>query len=46
MRPLVCYGSGSWEYHTYMDDMSRFNEESLMISGIVYGSLVRYLAWG
>jgi hypothetical protein len=42
----MCYGSGSEEYHTYLDSMDRFNEESLMISGIVYGSLVRYLAWG
>jgi len=26
--------------------MDRFNEESLAISGIIYGSLVRHLAWG
>ena len=43
---LVCYGSGSWEYHTYKDDMSRFNEESLAVSGIVYGTYARWLAWG
>ncbi len=43
---LVCYGSGSWEYHTYADDMSRFNEESLAVSAIVYGTYARYLAWG
>jgi hypothetical protein len=42
---LVCYGSGSWEYHTYKDDMSRFNEESLGISVIAYGTYLRYLAW-
>ena len=40
------YGSGSSEYHTYLDDMSRFNEESLKVSGIIYGSYAYYLAWG
>ncbi len=43
---LVCYGSGSHEYHTFADDMTRFNEESLAISSIVYGTYARYLAWG
>ena len=42
---LVCYGSGSWEYHTYKDDMSRFNEESLGVSVIAYGTYIRYLSW-
>jgi Zn-dependent M28 family amino/carboxypeptidase len=45
-RAIVCYGSGSTEYHTYLDTMDRFNEESLMIAGIVYGSIARYLAYG
>jgi len=45
-KAVMCYGSGSEEYHTYLDSMDRFNEESLTISGIIYGSLVRYLAWG
>ena len=45
-KAVMCYGSGSEEYHTYLDSMDRFNEESLMISGIIYGSLVRYLVWG
>ena len=45
-RALVCYGSGSAEYHTYLDTMDRFNEESLAISGIIYGSYARWLAWG
>ena len=40
------YGSGSWEYHTYLDDMSRFNEESLSITGGVLGTYAAYLAWG
>ena len=43
---IVCYGSGSTEYHTYLDDMTRFNEESLKVSGIIYGSYVYWLAWG
>ena len=42
---LVCYGSGSWEYHTYADTMERFNEESLGVSVIAYGTYIRYLAW-
>ena len=45
-RAVVCYGSGSSEYHTYLDNMDRFNEESLAVSGIIYGSLVYYLAYG
>ena len=44
-RAMLCYGSGSSEYHTYLDNMDRFNEESLVVSGIIYGSLVRHLAW-
>ena len=40
------YGTGSWEYHTYKDDMSRFNEESLIVTGTVLGSYARYLSWG
>ncbi len=45
-RALVCYGSGSTEYHTYLDTMDRFNEESLIVSGVIFGSIVRYLAYG
>ena len=45
-RAVVCYGSGSSEYHTYLDNMDRSNEESLAVSGIIYGSLVYYLAYG
>mgnify|MGYP006147698201 FL=1 len=44
-RAVVCYGTGSWEYHTYLDDLSRFNEESLGISITIYGNYVKYLAW-
>jgi hypothetical protein len=45
-RAIVCYGTGSWEYHTYKDDMSRFNEESLAVSGIIYGTYAAWLGWG
>ncbi len=45
-KAVVCYGSGSSEYHTYLDNMDRFNEESLAVSGIIYGSLVYYLSYG
>ena len=44
-RAAVCYGSGSWEYHTYLDEMDRFNEESLGISITIYSNYVKYLAW-
>ena len=44
-RAAVCYGSGSWEYHTYLDTMDRFNEESLSVSATVYGTYIRLLAY-
>ena len=44
-RAVVCYGSGSWEYHTYLDTMDRFNEESLGVSITIYGTYMRYLAY-
>lgn len=44
-RAVVCYGSGSWEYHTYLDTMDRFNEESLHVSGTIYGTYMRLLAY-
>ena len=44
-RAAVCYGSGSWEYHTYLDTMDRFNEESLAISTTIYGTYMRLLAY-
>jgi hypothetical protein len=42
---LVCYGSGSYEYHTYADDMTRFNEESLGVSVVIYGTYLTKLAY-
>jgi len=44
-RAVVCYGSGSWEYHTYLDTMDRFNQESLGVSVTVYGTFMRFLAY-
>jgi hypothetical protein len=44
-RAVVCYGSGSWEYHTYKDNMERFNEESLGVSVVIYGTYLRALAY-
>jgi len=44
-RAAVCYGSGSWEYHTYLDTMDRFNPESLGVSVTIYGTYVRLLAY-
>ena len=44
-RAVVCYGSGSWEYHTYLDTMERFNEESLAVSTTIYGTYMRLLAY-
>ena len=44
-RAIVCYGSGSWEYHTYLDTMDRFNAESLDVSVTIYGTYMRFLAY-
>tara|TARA_B100000767_G_scaffold51399_1_gene46802 strand:- start:4221 stop:5987 length:1767 start_codon:yes stop_codon:yes gene_type:complete len=44
-RAAVCYGSGSWEYHTYLDTMDRFNADSLHVSVTIYGTYVRMLAY-
>ena len=42
---ISCYGSGSSEYHTYLDTMERFNGESLAVSGIIYGSFAYHLTY-
>ncbi len=44
-RAAVCYGSGSLEYHTYLDDISRLNVESLGISATIYGNYMKFLAY-
>jgi len=40
------WGSGSWEYHTYMDTTDRLNPESLQLAGRVQGTLALELAKG
>ena len=44
-RAVSCYGGGAWEYHTYLDTMDRFNQESLHVSGTIYGTYMRLLAY-
>ncbi|MCU0798591.1 MAG: M28 family metallopeptidase [Candidatus Thermoplasmatota archaeon] len=38
------WGSGSAEYHTYKDDITQLNEESLQICGRIIGSYALYAA--
>jgi len=44
-RAIVCYGSGSWEYHTYLDTLDRLNPESMGVSVTIYGTYMRFLAY-
>lgn len=39
-------GSGSYEYHTYRDDMTQVFPESLAVGGVIGGSYALYLANG
>jgi len=41
---LFAFGCGSWEYHTYLDDLDRVRPESLAYSGKVFGSFALVLA--
>jgi len=41
---LFSFGCGSWEYHTYLDDIERVKPESLAYSGRVFGSFALWLA--
>lgn len=41
---LFASGCGSWEYHTYLDDIERVKPESLAYSGRVFGSFALWLA--
>jgi hypothetical protein len=38
------YGCGSWEYHTYLDDINRVTMPSLAYSGRVFASMALWLA--
>jgi hypothetical protein len=43
IRAASCWGSGSWEYHTYLDKIDRVNAESLSVGGRIFGSYALYL---
>jgi hypothetical protein len=43
IRAAACWGSGSWEYHTYLDSIDRVNAESLSIGGRIFGTYALYL---
>ena len=38
------WGSASWEYHTYMDDMSHFVPEGLEMAVLIGGSYAMWVA--
>jgi hypothetical protein len=38
------WGSGSWEYHTYMDDITHFSPEGLKMAVLMGGSYAMWLA--
>ncbi|UCG69192.1 MAG: M20/M25/M40 family metallo-hydrolase [Thermoplasmata archaeon] len=38
------FGSESYEYHTYLDNIDHVNTESLSVSGRIFGSYALYLA--
>jgi aminopeptidase YwaD len=44
VKVASCWGSGSWEYHTYLDNIDHVNVESLSVGGRIFGSYALYLA--
>ena len=44
VKAAACWGSGSWEYHTYLDNIDHVNAESLSVGGRIFGSYAMYLA--
>lgn len=44
IKAAACWGSGSWEYHTYLDTIKHVNAESLSVGGRIFGSYALYLA--
>jgi len=38
------WGSGSWEYHTYMDDITHFSPEGIKMAVLMGGSYAMWLA--
>lgn len=43
-QAVGCWGSGSWEYHTYMDTPDYVTPESLSVGGRILGTYALYLA--
>lgn len=43
IKAAACWGSGSWEYHTYLDTIEHVNAESLSVGGRIFGSYALYL---
>lgn len=43
IKVASCWGSGSLEYHTYLDSIDRVNAESLSVGGRILGSYALYL---
>ncbi|UCE36409.1 MAG: M20/M25/M40 family metallo-hydrolase [Thermoplasmata archaeon] len=44
IKAAACWGSGSWEYHTYLDNIDHVNAESISVGGRIFGSYALYLA--
>ncbi len=44
VKAAACWGSGSLEYHTYLDTIDHVNAESLSVGGRIFGSYALYLA--
>jgi hypothetical protein len=44
VKVASCWGTGSWEYHTYLDNIDHVNVESQSLSGRILGSYALYLA--
>ncbi len=44
IKAAACWGSGSWEYHTYLDTIEHVNAESLSMGGRIFGSYALYLS--
>jgi hypothetical protein len=44
IKVASCWGSGSWEYHTYLENIDHVNPESQALSGRIFGSYALYLA--
>jgi hypothetical protein len=43
-KAAACWGSGSWEYHTYLDNPDYVTIDSLSVGGRIFGTYALYLA--